>query len=176
DRLSINQEYALNQIAILMGGRLAEEIVFGQKTTGAGNDIERATDLARRMVCEWGMSEALGPLAFGKKEGEVFLGREMGSVQTYSERTAQEIDGEVKRLVTEQYERAKKVLTDNREVLSRIADALIEYETLDSADIEVLMSGGSINRPPPVKPLPTAQVERPKKGGLLDAVGVPAKA
>jgi cell division protease FtsH len=173
DRLSINQEYALNQIAILMGGRLAEELVFSQKTTGAGNDIERATELARRMVCEWGMSEKMGPLAFGKKEGEVFLGREMGSVQTYSEETARSIDAEVHRIVTEQYDRAKKVLDEGREILSRIADALIEYETLDSADIEILMSGGAISRPPPVKPLPTAQVERPKKG-LLDAVGVTA--
>jgi cell division protease FtsH len=173
DRLSINQEYALNQIAILMGGRLAEELVFSQKTTGAGNDIERATELARRMVCEWGMSEKMGPLAFGKKEGEVFLGREMGSVQTFSEETARAIDAEVHRIVIEQYDRAKKVLEEGREILSRIADALIEYETLDSADIEILMSGGTINRPPPVKPLPTAQVERPKKG-LLDAVGVTA--
>jgi cell division protease FtsH len=173
DRLSINQEYALNQIAILMGGRLAEELVFSQKTTGAGNDIERATELARRMVCEWGMSEKMGPLAFGKKEGEVFLGREMGSVQTFSEETARAIDAEVHRIVIEQYDRAKKVLEEGREILSRIADALIEYETLDSADIEILMSGGTISRPPPVKPLPTAQVERPKKG-LLDAVGVTA--
>jgi cell division protease FtsH len=154
-----------------MGGRLAEEIVFGQKTTGAGNDIERATELARRMVCEWGMSEAMGPLAFGKKEGEVFLGREMGSVQTYSEKTAQEIDTEVHRIVVEQYERAKKVLTEGREILSRVADALIEYETLDAADIDVLMSGGAISRPPPVKPLPTTQVDRSKPGVL-----VPAKA
>jgi cell division protease FtsH len=173
DRLSINLEYALNQIAILMGGRLAEELVFSQKTTGAGNDIERATELARRMVCEWGMSEKMGPLAFGKKEGEVFLGREMGSVQTFSEETARAIDAEVHRIVIEQYDRAKKVLEEGREILSRIADALIEYETLDSADIEILMSGGTISRPPPVKPLPTAQVERPKKG-LLDAVGVTA--
>jgi cell division protease FtsH len=174
DRLSINLEYALNQIAILMGGRLAEELVFSQKTTGAGNDIERATELARRMVCEWGMSEKMGPLAFGKKEGEVFLGREMGSVQTYSEQTARDIDAEVHRIVTEQYDRAKKVLSANRDTLSAIADALIEYETLDSADIEILMSGGTISRPPPVKALPTAQVERPQKGGLLDAVSVPA--
>ncbi|WP_242393077.1 ATP-dependent zinc metalloprotease FtsH [Anaeromyxobacter oryzisoli] len=175
DRLSINQEFALNQVAILMGGRIAEEIVFGSKTTGAGNDIERATELARRMVCEWGMSDKLGPLAFGKKEGEVFLGREMGSVQTYSEQTARDIDAEVRRIVTEQYERARKVLLENRELLDRVADALIEYETLDAADIDVLMSGGTISRPPPPKPIAAAAADKGKRGGLLDAVGgVPA--
>jgi cell division protease FtsH len=173
DRLSINQEYALNQISILMGGRLAEELVFQQKTTGAGNDIERATELARRMVCEWGMSEKMGPLAFGKKEGEVFLGREMGTVQTFSEQTARDIDGEVHVIVMQQYEIAKKVLQENRAVLDKIADALIEYETLDAADVDLLVSGGSINRAPPPKPLATAHVEK-KKGGLLDAAPVPA--
>jgi cell division protease FtsH len=175
DRLNINQEFALNQIAILMGGRIAEEITFNQKTTGAGNDIEHATHLARSMVCEWGMSEKLGPLAFGKKEGEVFLGREMGSVQTYSEQTARDIDAEVHRIVTDQYERAKKVLLDNQDLVNRIADALIEYETLDAADIDQLVSGGTLSRPPPVKPLATTPVEKPKKPGLLDAMGgVPA--
>jgi len=175
DRLSINQEYALNQIAILMGGRLAEELVFGEKTTGAGNDIERATELARRMVCEWGMSEKMGPLAFGKKEGEVFLGREMGSVQTYSEQTSRDIDAEVHRIVMEQYERARRVLVERRDVLNKIADALIEYETLDASDVDVLVSGGVISRPPPVKPLTTTTtaVEK-KKPGLLDAAPVPA--
>src|SRR5512138_934753 len=125
DRLNINQEFALNQVAILMGGRIAEEIVFGQKTTGAGNDIEGATNLARSMVCEWGMSN-LGPLAFGKKEDEVFLGREMSAVATFSEETARAIDAEVHRIVTEQYARAQKVLLENRPTLDRIADALIE--------------------------------------------------
>jgi cell division protease FtsH len=173
DRLNINQEFALNQIAILMGGRIAEEITFNQKTTGAGNDIEQATHLARSMVCEWGMSEKLGPLAFGKKEGEVFLGREMGSVQTYSEQTARDIDAEVRRIVTEQYERAKRVLVENQTVVNRLADALIEYETLDAADIDVVVSGGAIARPPPAKAAPAA--EKPKKPGLLDAMGgVPA--
>ncbi len=173
DRLNINQEFALNQVAILMGGRIAEEIVFDQKTTGAGNDIEVATHLARSMVCEWGMSN-LGPLAYGKKEGEVFLGREMGAVSTFSEQTAREIDAEVHRIVTEQYERAKKVLLENRPVLEKIADALIEYETLDTADVDVIVSGGTISRPPPAKPLTTAVVEK-RKPGFADTAGpVPA--
>jgi cell division protease FtsH len=178
DRLNINQEFALNQIAILMGGRIAEEITFGQKTTGAGNDIEVATHLARSMVCEWGMSEKMGPLAFGKKEGEVFLGRDMASVQTYSEQTAREIDAEVRRIVTEQYERAKKVLLDNQATLNRIAEALLDHETLDTADIEKLIAGGSIERPPPARPpaAPSAEKEKPKKPGLLDALGGVPKA
>ena len=178
DRLNINQEFALNQIAILMGGRIAEEITFGQKTTGAGNDIEVATNLARSMVCEWGMSEKLGPLAFGKKEGEVFLGREMGAVQSYSEQTARDIDSEVRRIVTEQYDKAKKVLSENRAMLNKIADALLEYETIDAADIDTLMAGGSINRPPPTRPSAPAATggekqERSKKPGLLDTIPVP---
>ncbi|MGB8930402.1 MAG: ATP-dependent zinc metalloprotease FtsH [Anaeromyxobacteraceae bacterium] len=162
DRLNISQEFALNQIAILMGGRIAEEITFGHKTTGAGNDIERASEMARRMVCEWGMSDKMGPLAFGRKEGEVFLGREMSVQQTYSEQTARDIDSEIHRIITEQYERAKKILLERRDVLDRIAAALLEYETLDAADVDLLMSGGTITRPPPSKPMATTIPDRPK--------------
>jgi cell division protease FtsH len=171
DRLNLYQQFALNQIAILMGGRLAEELTFDERSTGAGNDIERATELARAMVCEWGMSEKMGPLAFGRKEGEVFLGREMTTTQGYSEQTAQDIDTEVRRIVTEQYEKAKKVLVEHRDQLARIADALIEFETLDAADIDVLMGGGTITRaPPPKQPVAPAAPEKGKRG-LLDAVG-----
>jgi cell division protease FtsH len=175
DRLNISQEYATNQIAILMGGRLAEEITFNHKTTGAGNDIEVATNLARSMVCEWGMSERMGPLAFGKKEGEVFLGREMQSVATFSERTAQDIDDEVSRIVREQYDRAKRILLENQALLNRIADALLEYETIDSSDIDVLMAGGSITRQPPVKsnvagPAVAADKKRP---AILETIPIP---
>jgi cell division protease FtsH len=127
------------------------------------------------MVCEWGMSEKMGPLAFGKKEGEVFLGKEMGTVQNFSAETARDIDAEVRRIVTEQYDRARKILVEHRERLDKIADALMEYETLDTADIEVIMGGGTMTRPPPQKPLPTTVVADKKKGGLLDpAPGVPA--
>jgi cell division protease FtsH len=175
DRLGLSMEQGLNEIAILMGGRIAEEITSGQKTTGAGNDIERATDLARRMVCEWGMSEKMGPLALGKKEGEVFLGREMSVSQTYSEQTAREIDAEVHRIVTEQYDRAKKILVDNRATLDRIAAALLEYETLEASDVDVLMSGGTIERPPPAKAMPTTPVERPKDGVAAPAAVLPQR-
>ncbi len=163
-----------------MGGRVAEEIIFGQKTTGAGNDIEQATELARAMVCEWGMSEKMGPLAFGKKEGEVFLGRDMASTQTYSEQTAREIDAEVRRIVTEQYERAKKVLTEHRKELDKIADALLEHETLDARRRRRPHGGREPSpgrrrpsRPPPAdrgekektkKPRPARRPGRPAQG------------
>ena len=147
DRLSMTREFALNQIAILMGGRVAEEIVFGQKTTGAGNDIERATDLARSMVTEWGMSDEFGPLNFSSGKQEVFLGRDLGSSSTHSEDTAQRIDAEIRRIVTEQYNRAMAILTEHRKELEQIAEALLEYETIDGDDIDVLLRGGKIDRP-----------------------------
>jgi len=174
DRLNINQEFALNQIAILMGGRIAEELTFDQKTTGAGNDIEVATNMARSMVCEWGMSEKMGPLAFGKKEGEVFLGREMSTVQSFSAETASAIDAEIKRIVTEQYEKAKKVLVDHKDQLARIADALMEYETIDTADIQVIIDGGTMTRPPPQKPMATTVVADKKKALVEPVPGLPA--
>lgn len=139
DRLSYTKERAENMIAFLMGGRIAEEIVFGHKTTGAGNDIERATDLARRMVCEWGMSDRLGPVTFGKKEEQVFLGREMGHVREFSEATAQMIDNEVREIVERDYRRAREILSSNNDILHAMATALLEYETLDKDDIDLLM-------------------------------------
>jgi cell division protease FtsH len=129
----------LNQLAILMGGRVAEELVLKEMTTGAGNDIERATDLARKMVCEWGMSEKMGPLTFGKQNEQVFLGREMGSQRDFSDQIAMEIDQEVRRLVTENYERAKRLLTENMSSLKRLAEALLEKEVLDGSDIDNIL-------------------------------------
>jgi cell division protease FtsH len=162
DVLGLDEAAALNQIAFAMGGRVAEEITFNHKTTGAGNDIERATEYARRMVCEWGMSEKLGPLSYGKKEGEVFLGREMTTVKGFSDETSRLIDSEIRRIVEEQHERARKVLTENRDILNRLADALVEFETLDGEDLEVIVRGGTIDRPPPTKPMATSVVERPR--------------
>jgi cell division protease FtsH len=147
DRLNMTREFAQNQIAILMGGRVAEEIVFGQKTTGAGNDIERATELARSMVTEWGMSDAFGPLNFSSGKQEVFLGRDFSSNDRHSEDTAQRIDAEIRRIVTQQYERAMKILTEHRKELEHIAEALLEYETIDGDDIDTLLRGGKIDRP-----------------------------
>src|SRR4029078_10166170 len=117
DRHGYSKVYLYNQLAILMGGRVAEELVLKDMTTGAGNDLEKATELARKMVCEWGMSEKMGPLTFGKKEEQIFLGREFAQHQDYSEQTAVDIDGEVKRIVMDGYTTAKKALVDNLELL-----------------------------------------------------------
>jgi len=133
--------YLNNNIAILMGGRVAEELVLHDMTTGAGNDLERATDLARRMVCVWGMSEKLGPLTFGKKEEMIFLGREIAQHRDYSEDTAVKIDDEVTSIVTENYARVKQLLTDNISTLHRIAEMLLERESLDTDDIDKIVNG-----------------------------------
>ncbi|OGW61587.1 MAG: cell division protein FtsH [Nitrospirae bacterium RBG_16_64_22] len=140
DRYTYPRVYLLNEIAILMGGRAAEETALGHMTTGAGNDIERATELARKMVCEWGMSDALGPLTFGKKEEQIFLGREIAQHRDYSENTAIEIDREVRRMVTENYERAKSLLKEHFHVLKALAEDLLERETLDSAEIDEVIT------------------------------------
>ncbi len=149
DRYSLSKSYAQDQLAILFGGRIAEEIVFQQKTTGAGNDIERATDLARRMVCEWGMSDVLGPLTFGKKEESIFLGREIAQHQEYSEQTAVEIDQEVRAILMAEYARARKVLESHMDALTRISEALIVYETLEAHEINDLVDGRALTREPP---------------------------
>ena len=151
DRHNYYKNYLDTQIAILMGGRIAEELFLGQMSTGAGNDIERATELARKMVCEWGMSE-LGPLTFGKKEEQIFLGREIAQHRDYSEATAVQIDEEVRKMVGTGYSTAKQILTDNRETLIRIAKALIEREVLDAVEVKMLVEGQDL---PPIKPLPT---------------------
>jgi cell division protease FtsH len=143
DRHNYTQEYLLGQISILMGGRIAEETFLGSITTGASNDIERATELARAMVCEYGMSE-LGPLTFGKKEEQIFLGREIAQHRDYSEETSIRIDSEVRKIVTEQYERARKILEDNRDTMVRLAEALLEHESLDGVQIRRVVAGLTI--------------------------------
>ncbi len=142
DRLNLSKDQAEAKIASALGGRIAEEVVFGKLTTGAGNDIEQATDLARRMVCEWGMSERLGPLAYGKKEEQVFLGRDYGTrQQDYSEHTAQEIDQEVRRIIHAQYARVKELLAKGHDKLEALAHALMERETLDAEEIAAVFEG-----------------------------------
>jgi len=148
DRYTQNRAFCEKSLAILMGGRAAEELVFGQPTTGAGNDIERATELARKMVCEWGMSEKMGPLAFGKKGEEIFLGREIVQHSDYSEETARDIDAEVRRLVMESYDKARKILADNRSTLDRLAAALLEHESLSGDQINRIMKGEDIGPRP----------------------------
>src|SRR2546423_1440286 len=140
DRHNYTQEYLLGQIAILMGGRIAEETFLGSITTGASNDIERATELARAMVCEYGMSE-LGPLTFGKKEEQIFLGREISQHRDYSEDTAIKIDQEVKKLIGKQYERARCIIEENRDAMVRLAETLLDRETLDAVQIRRVIAG-----------------------------------
>ncbi|HEY7677744.1 MAG TPA: ATP-dependent zinc metalloprotease FtsH, partial [Candidatus Methylomirabilis sp.] len=147
DKHNYPREFLWNEIAILMGGRVAEELVLGEITTGAGNDIERATELARKMVCEWGMSDRLGPLTFGKREEMIFLGREIAQHQDYSENTAVEIDREVRRMVTENYERAKDLIRGRLKTLHALAAALLEKEVLDAPEIDAIVAGADTPEP-----------------------------
>jgi cell division protease FtsH len=144
DKHTYTRDYLESQLAIMMGGRVAEEQFLNHVTTGAGNDIEQATALARRMVCDFGMS-AMGPLAYGKNQGEIFLGRDISTSRDFSEDTAIKIDQEVKRFVMTGYSRAQEVVTSNRDTLIRIAEALLVREVLDGSDIKLLIDG---------KPLP----------------------
>jgi cell division protease FtsH len=140
DRHTYSRDFLLDSIAIFMGGRVAEEIVLAQRTTGASNDIERATQLARRMVCEWGMSEEMGPLSFGKREEQVFLGRDIAQHRDYSEETAINIDKEIRRIVETNYQRAREILTEHVEILHGIAGALLERETLELRDVDGIIA------------------------------------
>ncbi len=153
DRHNYYKNYLETEIAILMGGRIAEELFLNVMSTGAGNDIERATEMARKMVCEWGMSD-LGPMTFGKKEEQIFLGREIAQHRDYSEDTAIKIDQEVRKLVNAGYTTAKQLISDNRDTLEKIARALIEREVLDANEIKLLVEGREL---PPVQPPPTSK-------------------
>ncbi|MFN8945370.1 MAG: ATP-dependent zinc metalloprotease FtsH [Pseudobdellovibrionaceae bacterium] len=159
ESVSLSKGKAINMIAFLFGGRAAEEVVFSEITTGAGNDIERATEIARRMVCEWGMSR-LGPLAFEKRESPVFMGMNYGNTsRDYSDSKAMEIDTEVAKFITDGYATAKQVLTENRDALERLALALLEYETIDGSEVEMLVNGAHVAE--------IEKVRSNKKGGGL---------
>jgi len=152
------KEYLLNNLAILMGGRVAEEIALNHQTTGAGNDIERVTELARKMVCEWGMSEKMGPLTYGEKEEQIFLGREITRHKDYSEQTAMEIDAEIKRLVMESYEKAKRLLLEHFDILTSMANTLLEKEVLEGHEIDVIVNDGLAKKGGSVKTNKTENV------------------
>ena len=164
EKHNYSREYLEDQIAILLGGRIAEEITMNSLTTGAGNDLERSTELARKMVCEWGMSDAMGPLTFGKKEEQIFLGREIAQHQDYSEDTALKIDQEVKRFVTENYQRAHHLLTQSKETLVRMADALLAREVLDADQVRRLAAGQPLDEPQAVaaRTVTADEGERPR--------------
>jgi cell division protease FtsH len=166
EKHSFSREYWLNVLTHLMGGRAAEQIILNQITTGAQDDIRRATNIARRMVCEWGMSERLGPLTFGHKEEFVFLGREISQHRDYSEQTAIMIDEEVRGLLEGAYNRARQLLLDNVEKLHSLAHALLEREALDSEDIERVLRGERL------EPLSRAnEDESPSAGAVAEAAG-----
>ncbi len=179
DKHNYTKDYLETEIAIMMGGRLAEEIFLNQMSTGAGNDIERATEMARKMVCEFGMSD-LGPLTFGKKEEQIFLGREIAQHRDYSEATAIKIDDEVKRIISQGYDTAKNVLAENHDVLVRIAMALLEREVLDANEIKLLIEGKELPKmtPPPRPDDGVQQVLKPEPGrpGIAKGGESPARA
>ena len=174
EKHNYSRDYLVDQIAILLGGRIAEELCLGGITTGAGNDLERATDLARRMVCEWGMSEAMGPLTFGKKEEQIFLGREIAQHQDYSEDTAVKIDQEVRRFVSQNYDRAREALTSNKEALLRIADELLSREVLDGDQVKKIVAGEALSTPAPPATPAAPLADESKEAASLVAPALPA--
>jgi cell division protease FtsH len=147
DRYSYDRDYMLNQISMLFGGRIAEEVFMHQMTTGASNDFERATHLARDMVMRYGMSDALGPMVYAENEGEVFLGRSVTKTTNISETTMQKVDMEVRRIIDEQYTLARRLIEDNSDKMHRMAQALLEWETIDAEQIDDIMAGKE-PRPP----------------------------
>jgi cell division protease FtsH len=178
DQLNRYKKELMDDLCMMLGGRIAEELVFGELSAGASNDIERVTSLARAMVTRWGMSEKMGPLTFGSRDGEVFLGRDLGSRPDYSEDTARQIDTEVRGIVMGSYERAKKLLHENLDTLKRIADALMEYETIDAADLDLLVAGTPLTREKPAPRLTSnmPKDEKKKDKRILDALdGLPGK-
>jgi cell division protease FtsH len=181
EKHNYSQEQLESRIAVCMGGRIAEEITFGQITTGAQNDIEQATEMARKMVCEWGMSEVLGPLTYGKKEEAIFLGKEFNRHQDYSESTALKIDAEVRKIVSEQYDRAYKILTEKREQLIVVAEALLEHEVLDADQLKQILAGEPLtvratkpSAQAPVAPQREEKVESGQRAGGFVPPPMPA--
>jgi len=168
DRYSQDRERLLNTIAVLFGGRIAEEVFMNQMTTGAANDFERATEIARRMVTQWGMSDLLGPMVYGENEGEIFLGRSITTHKSVSEATMQKVDAEIRRIVDEQYTLARRLLETNRDKVEAMAGALLEFETLDADQLNDIMASL-----PPRPPKPVQTQQQPPKA---DAPGAPAPA
>jgi cell division protease FtsH len=154
DRYSMDREHLLQNISVLFGGRIAEEIFMGQMTTGASNDFERATEMARRMVTQWGMSDAMGPMVYGENEGEIFLGRSVTTHKNVSETTMQKVDAEIRRIIDEQYALARRLIEENREKIEVMAKALLEWETLDAEQIGDIMEGKAPRPPKPSQSRP----------------------
>ena len=173
DKYTNRRKELLDNLVVIMGGRVAEELIFGDVTNGAGGDIQQATNIAHKMVCEWGMSERMGMVEYGEHQEHVFLGRDLNRSRAYSEATAQEIDREVRKLCDDAYSRAKELLTNYRGKLEIIAKALLEFETLDGSQIRDIIDHGEMKnppvaptKPPSAEPPPLAQADR--SGGTLD--------
>jgi cell division protease FtsH len=174
DRYAYDREYLLNRIAVLFGGRIAEEVFMNQMTTGASNDFERATQMARDMVTRYGMSDALGPMVYGENEGEVFLGRSVTTHKNMSEATLQKVDQEIRRIIDQQYSLARKALEDNRDKVEAMAQALLEWETLDAEQIQDIMDGNAPRPPKPVTPNAPRPPASPAAGGGAAEQAAPA--
>jgi cell division protease FtsH len=179
EKHNYSRDYLADQICILLGGRIAEEITLGSITTGAGNDLERATDLARKMVCEWGMSDSMGPLTFGKKEEQIFLGREIAQHQDYSEDTALKIDHEVKRFVTEAYSRAQTILSEYKPQLVEMSEALLQRETLDAEQVRRIVAGEALDEiaatTPPATPAASREPKAKERSGAAIVPPLPPR-
>ncbi|MGH8718069.1 MAG: ATP-dependent zinc metalloprotease FtsH [Burkholderiales bacterium] len=173
DRYSMDREQILQNIAVLFGGRVSEEVFMGQMTTGASNDFERATEMARRMVTQWGMSDELGPMVYGENEGEVFLGRSITTHKNVSEATLQKVDAEIRRIVDEQYKLARKLIEDNRDKIEIMAKSLLEWETIDSDQINDIMEGKAPRPPKPAQP--PAPINQDKTPPTAPATATPAQ-
>jgi cell division protease FtsH len=172
DRYSMDRERLLENIAVLFGGRIAEELFMNQMTTGASNDFERATDIARRMVTQWGMTDALGPMVYGENEGEVFLGRSVTTHKNVSEATMQRVDAEIRRIIDQQYGLARRLIEENRDKIEAMAKALLEWETLDAEQINDIMTG----KPPrePKRAVPPTSTPADNSPGAAPTAAAPA--
>jgi cell division protease FtsH len=172
EKHTYSKEYLEAMIAYALGGRAAEKLIFGKITTGAGNDIERATDIARKMVCDWGMSEKLGPLKYGQGEHEVFLGRDYAQTKTFSDTTGRLIDEEIRGIVERGMEKADSILRENIDVMHRLSEALLEREILDGSEIDIILAGGTL---PPFERRQEPKKEERKFKIADDVVAPPLK-
>jgi len=175
DRYSMNRDQILQNISVLFGGRIAEEVFMNQMTTGASNDFERATEMARRMVTQWGMSDSMGPVVYGENEGEVFLGRSITTHKNVSESTMQKVDGEIRRIIDEQYGLARRLIEANRDKIEAMTHALLEWETLDAEQIEDIMSGRPPRPPKPSTPIPPPSAAAGPTTGSAPGAAQPAQ-
>jgi cell division protease FtsH len=175
DRYSMDRDTILQNISVLFGGRIAEEVFMNQMTTGASNDFQRATEMARRMVTEWGMSDSLGTMVYGENEGEVFLGRSITTHKNVSEATMQKVDAEIRRIIDAQYALARRLIEENRDKVETMAKALLEWETLDSDQVNDIMEGRAPRPPKPTQPPTSSSADSNTPSAPAPNTGKPAE-